>query len=313
MHIYLLPQYFYRSAVLHQPAWRSWFYHRAPRCTLPSAQLHSSLEADDLVKPGTHPIVATGEKRGGVTDDTRWRWEESNDPWRTCMTYMWQCHNKAVDILYLWENVRSDHASPPLAGHPICWSQRQWPFPDICWDWVDYSSLHRTRVAAREGLIEAHDRWAGSRHYLVVSILVGHRRLGGRQDGVGQVRSTRGRVRLLPAQLPSIIHRMLPVKQESFKMNFYKYFLNTVLWKCWRYENGILIIRGSWGIEKPSKSNPKCPPITHWPQLSSSSESGHKDRDVQGGKNPHVLNVSLTGIMANANVELTFQDKWKHE
>lgn len=140
------------------------------------------------------------------------------------MTLMWQHHNQADDFLYLWENIRSDHASPPLTGHPISRPQRQRSFTDICWDGVNHSSLHRTCICAREGLVEAHHRWARSRHDLVVSIVIGDRRLGGRQDGVGQVRTTRAGVRLLPAQLPSIIHRMLPVKQQRSNMNYYLYF-----------------------------------------------------------------------------------------
>lgn len=112
--------------------------------------------------------------------------------------------------LYLWENIRSDHASPPLTGHPIRRPQGQRPFADICRDGVDHSSLHGSCISTMEGLVEAHHRWAGSRHNLVVSIVVWDGRLGGGQDGVGQVWSTGAGVRLLPAQLPSVIHRMLP-------------------------------------------------------------------------------------------------------
>lgn len=141
------------------------------------------------------------------------------------MTSVWQYHNEAVDLLYLWENIRSDHASPPLTGQPICWPQRQWSFTDICWDRVDHSSLYWTCIGAREGLVEAHHRWAWSRHDLVISVVIGDRRLGGRQDGVGQVWTTRAGVRLLPAQLPSIIHGMLPVKQKRGHMlNYFWHF-----------------------------------------------------------------------------------------
>lgn len=222
MHLLLLLQYSYRSAVLHPPAWLSWSYHRAPRCIPPSAQLHSWLEAGDPLEAGTHLTVAVGErKRGRACSVKRLRmWRDTFQWYKLHATLMWQHHNKGVIIIvvYLWENIRSDHASPPLTGHPICWPQRQWSFTDICWDRVDHSSLHRTCIGARKGLVEAHHRWARSRHNLVISIVIGDRRLGWRQDGVGQVWSTRARVRLLPAQLPSIIHWMLPVKRQRGNM-----------------------------------------------------------------------------------------------
>lgn len=128
-------------------------------------------------------------------------------------------------VLYLWENIRSDHASPPLTSHPVRWPQGQRSFIDICRDGVDHSSLHGPCISTREGLVEAHHRWAGSRHNLVVSIVIWDRRLGGGQDGVGQVWSTGAGVRLLPAQLPSIIHRMLPKMHQRCYIK-----LNVILW-----------------------------------------------------------------------------------
>lgn len=130
-----------------------------------------------------------------------------------------------IIMLYLWENVRSDHASPPLTGYPVRRPQGKGSFTDVCRDGADHSGLHGSCVSTRERLVEAHHRWAGSRHNLVVSVVVWDRRLGGGQDGVGQVWSTRAGVRLLPAQLPSIIHRMLPKMHQTNNMK-----LNGVPW-----------------------------------------------------------------------------------
>lgn len=126
-----------------------------------------------------------------------------------------QDHSASRNMLYLWENIWSDHAPPPLTGHPVRRPQGQRSLTDVCWDGTDHSSLHGPRISTREGLVEAHHRWAGSRHNLVVSVVVWDRRLGGGQDGVGQVWSARAGVRLLPAQLPSIIHRMLPKTHQK--------------------------------------------------------------------------------------------------
>lgn len=117
--------------------------------------------------------------------------------------------------VYLWEEIRPNHASPPLAGHAIRWPQGQGSLTNVCRDRVDHFSLHWTCVSAREGLVEAHHRWAWSRHDLIISVVIGDRRLGGRQDRVGQVWTTRAGVRLLPAQFSSIIHGMLPAKQRE--------------------------------------------------------------------------------------------------
>lgn len=124
-------------------------------------------------------------------------------------------HTASIIMLYLWENIRSHHTPPPLTGHPVWRPQGQRSFTDIWRDGTDHSSLHGPCISTREGLVEAHHRWAGSRHNLVVSIIIWDRRLGGGQDGVGQVWSARAGVRLLPAQLPSIIHRMLPKMQQK--------------------------------------------------------------------------------------------------
>lgn len=128
-----------------------------------------------------------------------------------------QVNDRTASIImpYLWENIRSGHAPAPLTGHPVRWPQGQRSFTDVCWDGTDHSGLHGPCIGTREGLVEAHHRWAGSRHNLVVSVVIGDRRLRGGQDGVGQVRSARAGVRLLPAQLPAIIHRMLPKMHQK--------------------------------------------------------------------------------------------------
>lgn len=134
---------------------------------------------------------------------------------------MQKYHDEAINLLYIWEKARSGHASPPLTGYPIWWPQGQRSLTNICWNWVDHSMLQRTSIGTREGLVETHDRWTWSRHNLIVRIVIWDRRLGWRQDGVGQVWTTRARVRLLPAQLPSVIHSMLPVKQRELNYIWY--------------------------------------------------------------------------------------------
>lgn len=128
---------------------------------------------------------------------------------------MWYNESYVTLSLYLGERIWSDHASASLIGHPICWPQREWSLPNLCRDWVDDSGLYGTSVGSGERLVEAHHRRARSGHDLVVGVLIGHGRLRGGQNGIGQVRTTGVSVRLLPAQLPSIVHGMLPVEKTK--------------------------------------------------------------------------------------------------
>lgn len=125
-----------------------------------------------------------------------------------------------VEAPHLSKNIRSGNAPPSLAGHPIRRPQRQRPFTDIRGHRTDHPGLHWTSVRPREGLVETHHRRARCRHDLVVSVVIGDGRLWGRQDGVGQVWTSRAGVRLRPAKLPSIVHRMLPVKKQMVNVLF---------------------------------------------------------------------------------------------
>lgn len=193
----------YLFVVLRPPAWLSWSYHLARKCTPPSARPHSWLEGGGPSAADTDPTVAGADQ----TTDHKMQILETMF---LCKLLQWllEC------VPYLRQNIRPDHAPHSWTGHPIMRPQGQRPLCDVSWDRVDYPGLHRTSVGTGERLVEAHHRRARRRHDLVVGVVIGDGGLRRRQDGVGQVGTAGAGVGLLPAQLTSVVHRMLSRKQS---------------------------------------------------------------------------------------------------